>query len=63
MHPVRFLNGAQENGKSTVEITAKTLQGRFLLKPDTHVTSIMIGVIARAKQRFGVEVHAHVALG
>ncbi len=29
MHPVRFLNGVQENGKSTVEITAKTLQGRF----------------------------------
>ncbi len=60
MQPLRFALGAQEGGKSTVEITATTLQNRFLLKPDSHVNSIIAGVLARAKKRYGVEIHAHV---
>ena len=62
MRPLRYLVHAQNGGKATVEITARTLQARFLLRPDSHVNSIINGVLARGKERFGVEIHADVAL-
>jgi REP element-mobilizing transposase RayT len=41
-----------------VEVTAKTLQARFLLRPGTEMNRRYIGILARAKARFGVKVHA-----
>jgi REP element-mobilizing transposase RayT len=53
-----------------IEVTTRTLQGRFLLRPCPEVTSIVIGVVARAQERFGMTVnwlvaasnHAHLKL-
>ena len=55
--PVRFLPP-----NSLVEITTRTLQGRFLLRPCPQVNSIMVGVTARAMKRFGMRVTFMVAL-
>lgn len=62
MRPLRYLVHARDGGKATVEVTARTLQARFLLRPDSHVNSIIHGVLARGKERFRVEIHGHVAL-
>ena len=36
MHPIRHLNGAQENGESTVEITAKTEENGACAVGEAH---------------------------
>jgi len=45
-----------------VEVTARTLQGRFLLKPSPGLREIFVGILARAAERYDVEVHAFVVL-
>jgi REP element-mobilizing transposase RayT len=45
-----------------VEVTARTLQGRFLLKPSAGLREIFIGILARAAERYDVAVHAFVCL-
>ncbi|MGH9381112.1 MAG: transposase [Thermoanaerobaculia bacterium] len=47
---------------SLVEITARTVQGRFLLKPGPGWTETFIGVLARAQELFPVKIHAFVCL-
>ena len=39
-----------------VETTARTLQGRFLLRPDPQTNQIVTGVIARAQKRTGMKI-------
>jgi REP element-mobilizing transposase RayT len=41
-----------------VEITCRTVQGRFLLTPNPRIAEICRGVLARAARLFPVEVHA-----
>jgi hypothetical protein len=45
-----------------VEITVRTLQGRFLLKPSPGLRDIFVGILARAAKLCDVEVHAFVCL-
>ena len=45
-----------------VEVTARTLQGRFLLKPTAGLREIFVGILARAAERYDVQVHAFVCL-
>ncbi len=45
-----------------VEVTARTLQGRFLLKPSPGLREIFVGILARAAEHHAVEVHAFVVL-
>jgi REP element-mobilizing transposase RayT len=45
-----------------VEVTARTVQGRFLLKPTAGLRQIFVGILARAAERYDVEVHAFVCL-
>jgi hypothetical protein len=45
-----------------VEVTARTVQGRFLLKPTAGFREIIVGILARAAERYEVEVHAFVVL-
>ncbi len=45
-----------------VEVTARTLQGRFLLKPSPGLREIFIGILARAAERYDVAVHGFVCL-
>lgn len=39
-----------------VETTTRTLQGRFLLRPDRRTNQIISGVIARAQKRTGMKI-------
>ncbi len=43
---------------SLVEVSAKTIQARYLLRPGTEMNRRYIGILARAKACFGVKVHA-----
>ncbi len=46
-------------GGALVEVTARTLQGRFLLRPTSWVNEAIVGVLARGRQREpSVKVHA-----
>ena len=55
---LRFIPG----GGALVEVTCRTIQGRFLLKPSEELKSIIIGVLARAQRLFPVDLHAFVFL-
>jgi putative transposase len=45
-----------------VEVTARTVQSRFLLKPAAGLREIFVGILARAAERYDVEIHAFVCL-
>lgn len=45
---------------SLVEVTARTMQGRFLLKPGAGWNETFVGVLARAQELFPVKIHAFV---
>lgn len=45
-----------------MEVTCRTIQGRFLLKPSEELRSVVLGVLGRAQRLFGVELHAFVFL-
>ena len=53
--PLRFV---PENG--LVEITTRTLQGRLLLRPSPELNDLILGVIGRAQDRYGMIIHAFV---
>ena len=48
--------------ESFVEITAKTAQEQYLLRPDPVVNSLIAGVLARAANRYGVALYGHAFL-
>ncbi len=43
---------------AVVEITTRTLHGRFLLKPSRKLTAVILGILGRALARYGVVLHA-----
>lgn len=47
---------------AVVEITCRTVQGRFLLKPSRELNETVVGVVARAARIFQIEVHGIVVL-
>ena len=49
-------------GGALVEVTCRTIQGRFLLKPSEELRSIVIGVLARSQRLYPVDLHAFVFL-
>ena len=49
-------------GGALVEVTCRTVQGRFLLRPTSKLCSLVIGVLARARRIYSVELHAFVFL-
>ena len=51
---VRFL----PNPGATVEITQRTSQGRFLLKPSPRLNKLVVGCLARAQKNTGAQLHA-----
>jgi hypothetical protein len=53
--PLRFV---PENG--LVEITTRTLQGRLLLRPSPELNDLILGIIGRAQDRYGMVIHAFV---
>ncbi|MEE8368694.1 MAG: transposase [Thermoanaerobaculia bacterium] len=40
------------------EITTRTVQGRFLLKPSAELNTIILGILGRAQRLYPVEIHA-----
>jgi REP element-mobilizing transposase RayT len=49
-------------GGSLVEVTCRSVQGRFLLKPSEELRRVVIGVLARGQKLYPVEIHAFVFL-
>jgi hypothetical protein len=45
-------------GSQLVEVTVRTVQGRFLLKPSPGFREIVIGALARAQSLYPVKIHA-----
>jgi REP element-mobilizing transposase RayT len=45
-------------GGALFEITCRTIHSRFLLRPNPLLNEIIVGVLARAKRRYGVELSA-----
>jgi REP element-mobilizing transposase RayT len=43
---------------SVVEVTTRTIQGRFLLRPSPELNALILGIIGRALTRYAVQVHA-----
>jgi hypothetical protein len=54
-HPVAW---STASGRVTVEITASTVRGTFLLRPSRRLRAITIGVLAKAQKLTGAEIHA-----
>jgi len=49
-------------GGCLVEVTNRTIQGRFLLRPSSKLNKLVVGVLGRAQRLYGVEIHACVVL-
>lgn len=49
-------------GGALVEVTCRTVQSRYLLKPTDELGAIIIGVLARAQRLYPVQLHAFVFL-
>ena len=49
-------------GGSLVEVTNRTIQGRFLLRPSAELNRLLIGVLGRAQRLYGVRLHACIVL-
>lgn len=45
-----------------VEVTTRTMQGRLLLRPSPELTEIILGIIGKAQDMYGMAVHAFVVL-
>lgn len=45
-------------GGALFEITCRTIHSRFLLRPNLMLNAIIVGVLARAKRRYGIELSA-----
>ena len=43
-----------------MEVTCRTIQGRFLLKPSDELREIVIGTLSRAQRLYPVDIHAFV---
>jgi len=45
-----------------VEITSRTVHGRFLMRPSEEVNELILGIVGRAQAKYGVELFAFVFL-
>ena len=48
--------------KCMVEVTLRTVHGRFLLRPSPRLKMVVAGVIGRAQRRYGMTIHALVVV-
>jgi len=49
-------------GGCVVEVTNRTLQGRYLLRPSQRLNELLIGILGRGQRLYGVSLHACVVL-
>lgn len=45
-----------------VEVTNRTIQGRFLLRPGRKLNKVVVGVLGRAQRLYRVEIHACIVM-
>ncbi len=45
----------------SVEVTTRTICGFYLLPATSHFARVMVGILARAQEKYPVEIHAAVA--
>jgi len=50
------------DGGSLVEVTCRTVHGRFLLRPSRRLNEIILGLLGRATSRYSVGLQAFVVL-
>ncbi len=62
MRRLRQLINATLGATSVVEITARTAQNQFLLRPDPEINSLIAGILARAKRRYGVRIYGDIVM-
>lgn len=43
---------------AVVEITCRTIHGRFLLRPSQKLNAVVLGILGRALARYGIQLHA-----
>jgi REP element-mobilizing transposase RayT len=55
--PIRYIPPG-----STVEVTTRTIQSRFLLRPSQLLNAIIIGILGRALERHPIKLHYFVVL-
>ena len=55
--PLRFVPA-----DALVEVTCRTLHGRFLLRPSRDLNEIVLGILGRAVRRYGMKVCTFVYL-
>ena len=53
--PIRYL---PPEGSGLVEVTCRTIQGRFLLTPSNELNEIILGALGRAQQLYPVGICA-----
>jgi len=51
-----------DNESGIVEVTSRTLHGRFLMRPSQEVKKLILGVLCRAQAKYRVEIYAFVFL-
>lgn len=49
-----------DNESRVVEITSRTIQGRYLLRPSRRVNDLIVGVLGRAQTKYGVTIYCFV---
>ena len=47
-------------GGALVEVTCRTIQGRFLLRPSPELNKIILGVLGKAQSLYPLEIVAYV---
>lgn len=55
--PLRFVPPG-----AMVEVTLRTVHGRYLLRPSRALNDLVVGVIGRAQRKYGMTIHALVVL-
>jgi len=59
---LRYIPPSSVSACGMVEVSCRTLQARFLLKPSKHLCDIFFGVLAKAQRLYPVKIHAVVCL-
>jgi len=57
MRPLRHLV-LSESGEALVEVTSRTVHGRFLMLPSTVANALILGILGRAQEHYEVKVCA-----
>jgi len=51
-----------DNESGIVEVSSRTIQGRFLMRPSAEVNKLILGILGRAQAKYPVEIFAFVFL-